>query len=112
VAGYGMRIEIGDAASSPRYFDKLRSLWTEQVIDFGASERRTLYGVPVNVIPCTSSSPIRPRSGALWTFKTSTNCLPSNRLPALTYTNQGNDILDAPRFDGRVFGYGRWRAEG
>ena len=47
----GVRIEIGDAASSPQYFDKLHSLWTEQDIDFGTSERMTVYGVTVNVMP-------------------------------------------------------------
>lgn len=47
----GMRLEIGDTSSQPRYFDRQRNVWVVQDIDFDASERRTVFGVTLSVIP-------------------------------------------------------------
>lgn len=47
----GVRIEIGDSAPAPRYFDRQRSRWADQVIDFDASERISVFDVCVSVMP-------------------------------------------------------------
>ena len=47
----GVRIEIGDASSSPQYFDAGRGCWVDQGVDFSRSQRRTVQGVAVEVMP-------------------------------------------------------------
>jgi len=47
----GVRIEIGDTTSEPRYFDRERSRWVKQVIDFSSSQRMSVLGVFVDVMP-------------------------------------------------------------
>ena len=47
----GVRIEIGDASSSPQYFDAGRGCWVAQGVDFSRSQRRTVHGVAVEVMP-------------------------------------------------------------
>jgi hypothetical protein len=47
----GVRIEIGDASSSLRYFDAGRARWVDQGVDFARSERRTVEGVAIDVMP-------------------------------------------------------------
>jgi hypothetical protein len=47
----GVRIEIGDASSSPQYFDAGRARWVDQGVDFSRSQRRTVQGVAADVMP-------------------------------------------------------------
>jgi len=47
----GVRVEVGDTSSGPRYFDRERSDWVDQVMDFGSSESMEVLGVTVNVMP-------------------------------------------------------------
>lgn len=42
-----MEIGIADGA---RFFDRIAGRWIEAEIDFGASERRTVHGIPVPVM--------------------------------------------------------------
>ena len=47
----GVRIEIGDTTSGPRYFDARHRCWTAQRVDFRRSRTMEVLGVPVNVMP-------------------------------------------------------------
>jgi hypothetical protein len=44
-------IEIGDSTTDPRYYNVLDQRWEPQAIDYAASQRLTLYGVAVAVMP-------------------------------------------------------------
>lgn len=47
----GVTIEIGDTSSNPRFFNRVDQRWEPQVIHYAASQRATLYGMAVSVMP-------------------------------------------------------------
>jgi RimJ/RimL family protein N-acetyltransferase len=47
----GVQIEIGDSSTSPRFYNHKDQCWDPQIINYAASQRATLFGVEVNVMP-------------------------------------------------------------
>jgi RimJ/RimL family protein N-acetyltransferase len=47
----GVQIEIGDSSTDPRFYNHKGQCWDTQVIDYAASQRATLFGMEVNVMP-------------------------------------------------------------
>ncbi len=47
----GVQIEIGDSTTDPRFYNRKGQCWDPQIIDYAASQRVTLFGVEVKVMP-------------------------------------------------------------
>ncbi|MEO6857682.1 MAG: hypothetical protein ABI323_03735 [Solirubrobacteraceae bacterium] len=47
----GQRLEVGDSASSPRFFNVVAGVWEDQVIDIESSDRLNVLGTTCCVIP-------------------------------------------------------------
>lgn len=47
----GVRIEIGDSSTNPRFYNHRDQRWEPQVIDYTASQSARLYGIDVDVMP-------------------------------------------------------------
>lgn len=48
---HGAPIQIADSATDPRFYNRKDQRWEPQTIDYAASQRVTLYGVEVDVMP-------------------------------------------------------------
>ena len=48
---HGVPIQIADSATDPRFYNRKDQRWEPQTIDYAASQRVTLYGVEVDVMP-------------------------------------------------------------
>lgn len=46
-----VEIEIGDSSTDPKFYNVIDQRWAPQIIDFEASEMRTVYGVEIPVMP-------------------------------------------------------------
>jgi hypothetical protein len=47
----GIQIEIAEATSNPRFYNRRDGRWEDQRINFAASKRMSLYGVDVMIMP-------------------------------------------------------------
>ncbi|OQA18126.1 MAG: hypothetical protein BWY63_02155 [Chloroflexi bacterium ADurb.Bin360] len=48
---HGAPIQIADSTTDPRFYNRKDQRWEPQIIDYAASQRVTLYGVEVDVMP-------------------------------------------------------------